>query len=150
MPDVTTCLWFPDAEEPLKFYTSLFEDGEIISEQRMPDGSLMAANFRIARQTLMVLGGRRPETEFTEAISLMVSVSGQAEVDRLWAALIAEGAESMCGWCRDRFGVSWQIVPTEMTEMFGSTDRAAAGRAMQAMLQMRKIDIAGLKAAFDG
>lgn len=150
MPVITSCLWFPDPEPALKFYVSLFEDGAILSEQRMPDGSLLTATFRISGQTLMVLGGRPPDIAFTEAISLMVSVSGQAEVDRLWFALIADGgAESMCGWCRDRFGVSWQIVPTEMMEMLGASDREAAGRAMQAMLQMRRLDVDTLRAAFE-
>ncbi len=152
MQKIVTCLWFGnDTEEAVRFYVSLFDDGEVLSEQRLPDGSLMTANFRIAGQTVMALGGRRPETQFTEAASLLVNCADQAEVDRLWAALTADGgAESMCGWCRDRFGVSWQIVPTEMIELFGATDREAAGRAMQAMLQMRKIDLPALRTAFAG
>ena len=104
MQKIVTCLWFAeDTEEAVRFYVSLFEDGEILSEQRLPDGSLMTANFRIAGQTVMALGGRRPETQFTEAASLLVNCADQDEVDRLWTALTADGgAESMCGWCRDR------------------------------------------------
>lgn len=99
----------------------------------------------------MALAGRRPETQFTEAASLVVDCADQSEVDRLWDALTAAGgAESMCGWCRDRFGVSWQIVPSEMGDMFAAPDKEAAGRAMQAMLQMKKIDIAELRRAFEG
>ncbi len=152
MQKITPFLWFADeAEEAIKFYVSLFKDAEIVSEQRMPDGSLMSATFRLADQTLSALNGRPPGVMFTDAVSLFVACKDQAEVDRLWKALTAGGgAESMCGWLKDKYGVSWQIIPTEMMEMFGDTDQAKAGRAMQAMLTMRKIDLAALRKAFAG
>jgi predicted 3-demethylubiquinone-9 3-methyltransferase (glyoxalase superfamily) len=152
MQKITPFLWFADeAEEAIKFYVSLFKDAEIVSEQRMPDGKLMSATFRLADQTLSALNGRPPDVKFTDAVSLFVSCKDQAEVDRLWKALTADGgAESMCGWLKDRYGLSWQIIPTEMMTMFGDKDQAKAGRAMQAMLQMQKIDLAGLRKAFAG
>jgi predicted 3-demethylubiquinone-9 3-methyltransferase (glyoxalase superfamily) len=152
MARATPFLWFAgDAGDAIGFYVSLFDDGKIVSEQRMPDGQLMSATFEIAGQTLMALNGRPPEVTFTEATSLFVAVDGQAEVDRLWNALTADGgAKSMCGWLKDKYGLSWQIIPNEMMAMFGDNDRAKAGRAMQAMLQMEKIDIAELRKAFDG
>ena len=152
MPKATPFLWFAgDAEDAVNFYVSLFDDGKIVSEQRMPDGQLMSATFEIAGQTLMALNGRRPEVTFTEATSLFIAVDGQAEVDRLWEALTAGGGtESMCGWLKDKYGLSWQIIPSEMMAMFGDDDQAKAGRAMQAMLKMKKIDIAELQRAFDG
>jgi predicted 3-demethylubiquinone-9 3-methyltransferase (glyoxalase superfamily) len=152
MQKITPFLWFEnEAEEAMKFYVSLFDDAEIVSEQRLPDGSLMTGTVGLAGQTLMVLNGRPDSERFTEAFSLFVSCEDQAEVDRLWAALTADGgAESMCGWLKDKFGLSWQIVPTEMMEMFGAPDRDAANRAMQAMLKMRKLEIVELRRAFEG
>ncbi len=152
MSKITPFLWFEtEAEEALNFYVSLFNDAKIVAEQRMPDGSLMTASAVIEGQALSVLNGRRGDNPFTEAFSLFVSCSDQAEVDRLWAALTADGgAESMCGWLKDKYGVSWQIIPTEMMEMFGSDNREAAGRAMQAMMSMQKIDVGALRQAFDG
>lgn len=152
MQKITPFLWFEkEAEEAMNFYASLFADAEIVDEQRLPDGSLMTGTVRLAGQTIMVLNGRPPGQQFTEAFSLFVSCADQAEVDRLWSALTADGgAESMCGWLRDRFGLSWQIIPAEMMEMFGAPDRDAAGRAMQAMMTMHKIDVAAMRRAFDG
>ena len=151
MQKITQFLWFEsEAEEALRFYVSLFDNAEIVSEQRMPDGSLMSATAEIDGQRLMVLNGRPEKHQFTEAFSLFVACADQAEVDRLWIALTADGgAESMCGWLRDKYGLSWQIIPTEMMEMFGSDDKAASGRAMQAMLKMRKLDVAELRRAFE-
>jgi predicted 3-demethylubiquinone-9 3-methyltransferase (glyoxalase superfamily) len=152
MPKIMPFLWYADeAEEAIKFYISLFKDAEILSEQRMPDGSLMSATFRLADQTLSALNGRPPNVQFTDAVSLFVSCKDQAEVDRLWKALTADGgAESMCGWLKDKYGVAWQIIPAEMMEMFADKDQAKAGRAMQAMLTMRKIDLPALRKAFAG
>lgn len=152
MKKITPFLWFKDdAEQAMKFYVSLFGDARIVSEQRMPDGNLMTATIEIEGQTLMLLNGRRDDQAFTEAFSLFVDCDDQAEVDRLWNTLTADGgAESMCGWLKDKFGVSWQIIPREMMAMFGDKDRAKADRAMQAMFKMKKIDVAAMKAAFDG
>ena len=151
MRKITPFLWFKDdAEEAINFYVSLFDDAKIVNEQRMPDGNLMSATIDIEGQTVMVLNGRRDPTAFTEAFSFFVAVDGQAEVDRLWNALTADGGtESMCGWLKDKYGLAWQIIPNEMMAMLGDEDPAKAGRAMQAMLKMRKIDIAKLRKAFD-
>ncbi len=152
MQKITPFLWFEkEADEAMKFYASLFADAEIIDEQRLPDGSLMTGTIRLAGQTIMVLNGRPESQKFTEAFSLFVSCADQAEVDRLWSALTADGgAESMCGWLKDRFGLSWQIIPTAMMEMFGAPDREAAGRAMQSMMKMKRIDVAEMRSAFEG
>ena len=124
MQKITPFLWFEkEADEAIQFYVSLFADAEIVSEQRLPDGSLMTGTIKLAGQTIMVLNGRPESEKFTEAFSLFVSCEDQAEVDRLWAALTADGGvESMCGWLKDKYGLSWQIIPTEMMEMFGAPD----------------------------
>jgi predicted 3-demethylubiquinone-9 3-methyltransferase (glyoxalase superfamily) len=117
----------------------------------MPDGNLMSATFEIEGQRIIVLNGRPDTQRFTEAFSLFVSCTDQAEVDRLWSALTANGGvESMCGWLKDKYGLSWQIIPDEMMEMFGDKDQAKAGRAMQAMFAMKKIDVAAMRKAFNG
>ncbi len=152
MQKITPFLWFDgNAEEAIAFYVSVFPDARIVSESRLPDGRLMSATFRLAGQPFMALNGGPLHAQFTEAISLFVACRDQAEVDRLWTALTGGGgAESMCGWLKDRFGLSWQIIPTEMMDMFADQDPAKAGRAMQAMLTMRKIDVAWLRRAFGG
>ncbi len=115
-----------------------------------PDDDVMTATMELAGQRFMALNGG-PEFAFTEAVSFFVSVDTQEEVDRLWSALTADGGqESQCGWLKDKFGLSWQIVPKKLMELMGSPDREGAGRTMQAMLRMRKLDIAALQAAYDG
>lgn len=152
MQTITPFLWFDNnAEEAIQFYSSLFDDTEVVSEQRLPDGRLMTATFRLAGQEFMALNGGPEHATFTEAVSFFVRCDGQEEVDRLWNALTADGgAESRCGWLKDKYGLSWQIIPSEMMEMFSDPDREKAGRAMQAMLKMQKIDITELRRAFDG
>ena len=151
MQKITTFLWFDtQAEEAMKFYTSVFKNSKIVSTMPGPDGKVMTGTFELEGQRFMALNGG-PHFKFTEAISLFVNCETQAEVDELWNKLTAGGgAESQCGWLKDKFGLSWQIVPSALGRMFGDKDRAKAGRAMQAMLQMKKLDIAKLQRAFDG
>lgn len=154
---ITTFLWFDDrAEEAMEFYTSLFADSEVVEVTRHgpggpgPEGALFHGTFRLAGQEYMALNGG-PMFRFTEAVSLFVRCDSQDEIDRLWSALTADGGEeSMCGWLKDRFGLSWQIVPSRLGELLGGDDPAASRRATQAMLGMRKLDIAALEAARRG
>lgn len=158
MPKITPCLWFDHrAEEAAKFYTSLLPDSRINKVHRSPgdapgitEGAVLTVDFTVAGQPFIGLNGG-PEFQFNEAISFSIDCDDQAEVDRLWDALIADGGSpSVCGWLKDRFGVSWQIIPRQLPEMLDSADRDAARRAMEAMLQMTKIDIAKLREAYDG
>ena len=157
MQKITTFLWFnDDAEEAMNLYVSIFKNSKIGRVSRYPagapgeQGKVMTANFTLEGQEFMALNGG-PQFPFTEAISLFVSCENQAEVDDLWAKLTANGgAESQCGWLQDRFGLSWQIIPTALMRLVGDPDPARSQRAMQAMLQMKKIDVAGLEAAADG
>jgi predicted 3-demethylubiquinone-9 3-methyltransferase (glyoxalase superfamily) len=154
---IKTFLWFDtNAEEAANFYVSLFKDSEILSVARCgdagpgPKGSAMTVNFQLAGQELVALNGG-PHYKFTEAISLLVDCDSQEEVDELWSRLTAGGgAESQCGWLKDRFGLSWQIIPKALFRLMGDPDPAKSGRVMQAMLQMKKIDIAGLERAYAG
>ena len=157
MQKITTFLWFDDdAEEAKKFYTSLFKNSKILSTSRYPEGSpgnagtLMTGTFQLEGQEFMALNAG-PEFKFTEAISLFVNCENQQEVDDLWSKLIADGGEeSQCGWLKDKFGLSWQIIPKQLGEMLGDKDPAKAKRALDAMLQMRKIDIKAIERARDG
>ena len=157
MQKITTFLWFDDdAEEAMKFYTSLFKNSKILSTSRYPEGSpgnagtLMTGTFQLEGQEFMALNAG-PEFKFTEAISLFVNCETQQEVDDLWAKLTADGGEeSQCGWLKDKFGLSWQIIPKQLGEMLGDKDPAKAKRAMDAMLQMHKIDIKAIERARDG
>lgn len=149
---VATCLWFDGAaEEAARFYTSLLADSRVTNVMRMaPDGPALLVEFVLGGTPFQALNGG-PQYKPSEAASIAVSTNDQEETDRLWAALIADGGcESQCAWLKDRFGVSWQIVPKALGRYLGSSDRAAAGRAMQAMFEMRKIDIATLDAAYRG
>lgn len=148
---ISTCLWFDNrAEEAVKFYTTLFKNSKITNTLPGPDGKAIAVNFVLDGVTFQALNGN-PRFEFTESTSLSVNCETQAEVDELWSKLTANGGEeSMCGWLKDKFGLSWQIVPAGVFELFTHPDREKANRAMQAMMQMRKLDIAKLKAAFNG
>ena len=150
MQKITTFLWFDGhAEEAMKFYVSIFKNSKIVSTMAGPDGKVLTGTFQLEGQQFMALNGG-PQFKFTEAISLFVNCETQAEVDDLWNKLTAGGAESQCGWLKDKFGLSWQIIPSTLGRLLGDKDRAKAGRAMQAMLQMKKIDIAKLQQAFDG
>ena len=155
---VYPCLWFNhNAEEAAKFYVSLLPDSRIDGIQRSPgdnpsmrEGEVLLVDFTLAGQRLQGLNGG-PDFKFTEAISLVIECEDQAEVDRLWDTLTKDGGEpGPCGWLKDRFGLSWQIVPRELNEMLTSPDKDGARRAMQAMLEMGKIDIAECRRAFKG
>lgn len=149
---VRTCLWFDGkGEEAARFYVTLLPDSRIENVvQSGPDEPPVVVEFSIAGAPMMILNGG-PQFTHSEAASISVLTEDQAETDRLWDALTADGgAESMCGWLKDRFGVSWQIVPEALPRMLASGDPVAAGRAHSAMMQMKKIDIAALQSAFDG
>lgn len=151
-PKVSTCLWFDgNAEEAAIFYTSLIPDSHITNRLRLaPDAPVLRVTFTLAGTPFQALNGG-PQYKFSEASSISVTTEDQEETDRLWEALIASGgSESQCAWLKDRFGMSWQIVPKALPRLLGSADRVAAGRAMQAMTGMRKIDIAALDAAYRG
>ena len=150
MPTITPFLWFDGrVAEAVRFYTTVFGDSAILEESPGPDGELFMARLRLAGQELVLLNGG-PVYQLTPAFSLFVSVEGQDEVDRYWDALIDGGEPSRCGWLVDRFGVSWQIVPTALGRLMGDPDRERAGRVTQAMLGMVKLDVAALQAAYDG
>lgn len=151
MQKIAPFLWFNDnAEEAIRFYTSIFDDASVLDMNRGPDGKLFTATFQLAGQQFMALNGG-PQFQFNEAISLHIRCEDQAEVDRLWEALLAGGGEeSMCGWLKDRFGLSWQVIPVRLGALLSDPDPERAGRAMQAMLQMRKIDVAELERAANG
>lgn len=156
MTTVTPYLWFDDnAAEAIELYCSLFPDAKVHSEQRYPQGmpnagQLMTAEFELAGQRFIALNGG-PNFAFTEAFSIFVSVETQEEVDHYWNALTADGGEeSQCAWLKDRFGLSWQIVPTALMRLLSDPDPQKSSRVMQAMLGMRKIIIADLEAAAAG
>jgi predicted 3-demethylubiquinone-9 3-methyltransferase (glyoxalase superfamily) len=154
---ITTFLTFDGrAEEAVDFYTSIFENSTILSTTRReagggpePEGELISATFTLAGQELMALNGG-PSFSFSQGISLYVDCEDQEEVDELWERLTDGGEPGPCGWLTDRFGVSWQIVPRVLGELLADEDRERAGRVLQAMLQMSKIDIAGLRRAYEG
>ena len=151
MQKIRTFLWFDDdLEEAMKFYVSVFKNSKIGELMRGPDGKVMGGTFQLEGQEFMGLNGG-PQYRFTEAISLYVDCKDQKEVDELWAKLTADGGEeSQCGWLKDKFGLSWQIIPDALGELLGDKDPARAKRAVDAMLKMRKIDVAGLRRAADG
>ena len=151
MTSISHMLWFDtQAEEAANFYVSLFKDGKVTGVSRGPDGKAFVVNFEIAGSRYLALNGG-PLYTFNEAFSIFVNVEDQAEVDRLWNALTeGGGSPGQCGWLKDRYGVSWQIIPRQLGEMMSDPDRERAGRAMEAMLRMTKIDIAALRRAFEG
>ena len=154
MQKISPFLWFNDnAEEAVKFYLSVFKKGKVKSISRYPDGSpgpagsVMTVGFELFGQEFVALNGG-PVFKFTEAVSFVVQCQTQREVDSYWRKLTAGGGESsQCGWLKDKYGLSWQIVPTALMELVSSKDRAKATRVMQAMLKMAKIDIKKLKQA---
>jgi len=150
MQKIAPFLWFDgNAEEAMKFYVSIFKNSKVVSTMPGPDGKVMGGTFELEGQRFMALNGG-PQFKFTEAISLFVNCETQAEVDELWNKLTAGGgAESQCGWLKDQFGVSWQIIPTVLGRLFGDKNRKKANAAVQAMLKMKKIDIKGLQQAYD-
>ena len=151
MPAQTPCLWFGDqAEQAAEFYTSLFPDSAVTSVSRLPDGTALMVEFSLDGHPYQALnGGHRPEHPFTEAISFSISCADQAEVDHYWYGLSAGGQEAPCGWLTDRFGVSWQVVPTRLRELFTDPDPDRAQRAVQAMFGMSRIVVAELEQAAD-
>lgn len=151
MQKITTFLWYNDnAEEAANFYVSLFRDSKILGTMPGPGGKLLGISFQLAGQEFMALNGG-PMFKFTEAISLFVNCESQEEIDDLWGKLTADGGqESMCGWLKDKYGLSWQVIPPVLGELMKDKDREKAGRVMQAMMQMRKIIIADLLKAAEG
>lgn len=151
MQKITPFLWFDgQAEEAMHFYVSIFRNSKVGSVNRAgPNGPVITVSFQLEGQEFMALNGG-PKYKFTEAISLFVSCETQQEVDELWGKLVAGGEEQPCGWLKDKYGLSWQIIPTALGRMLGDKDPARAQRAMQAMLQMKKIDIGRLQRAVDG
>jgi predicted 3-demethylubiquinone-9 3-methyltransferase (glyoxalase superfamily) len=156
MQKITPFLWFDNqAEQAANYYVSIFANSRILQVARYgeagpgPRGAVMTVSFEINGQQFTALNGG-PKFGFTEAISFLVSCETQAEIDALWEKLSAGGKESRCGWLKDRYGLSWQLVPTILPELLGDKDSARAQRAMQAMLQMSKLDIAALKRAHQG
>lgn len=157
MHTIYPCLWFDgNAEEAATFYTQLIPDSHIDRVWRSPAetpsgpaGMVLTVDFTVAGQRLQGLNGG-PDFQFTEAISLVIECDGQAEVDRLWDALTADGGEpGPCGWLKDRFGLSWQIVPREFNQLMNDPDPERARRAMEAMLKMGKLDVEELRRAAD-
>ena len=150
LPDIAPCLWFDgNGLEAAEFYVSLIPGSEVGHIQRLPDGSPLMIEFTLAGRRFLALNGG-PMFKFTEAISFMIPCESQAEADRLWYAMTADGGEeSMCGWLKDRFGVSWQIVPDGLLEALSDSDPERAQRAQAAMMQMHRLDIAAIRAAAD-
>lgn len=148
-PKITPFLWFDDrAEEAMHFYVSIFDNAEVLDVSRYGDGKVISVTFELEGQKFMGLNGG-PHFNFTPAVSFFVDCATQEEVDRLWDALTAGGEPGQCGWLKDKFGLSWQIIPKALGELLSDPDPAKSGRVLQAMLQMTKIDVAGLQAAYD-
>ncbi|MGD0167055.1 MAG: VOC family protein [Gaiellaceae bacterium] len=147
MKGITPCLWFDtESEEAAAFYTSLFPNSRILSVTRFgpgaprPVGMVMTVSFELDGREFLALNGG-PELKFNEAVSFQVTCEDQEEVDRYWDALVAGGEEGPCGWLKDRYGLSWQIVPNALPGLLGDPDREKSQRVMQALLKMKKIDV---------
>jgi predicted 3-demethylubiquinone-9 3-methyltransferase (glyoxalase superfamily) len=158
MDKIIPCLWYDhDAEEAANFYVTLLPDSQVENVVRSPAdtpsnkaGDVLVVEFTLAGRPYIGLNGG-PLFRFTEAVSFQIRTDDQAETDRLWDAIVSNGGEeSMCGWCKDRWGLSWQITPKRLLELNADPDPARARRAMEAMLQMRRIDIAAAERAADG
>jgi len=155
MPRITPWLWFAsEAEEAANYYVSIFPNSRVTELSRYGDagpgepGSVLAVTFELDGQRLAALNGGT-DFPFTKSVSFSIDCADQAEVDYYWEKLTEGGQESPCGWLKDRFGLSWQVVPRQLQELLDDPDPARASRAMQAMLGMGKIDVAGLQAAAD-
>jgi predicted 3-demethylubiquinone-9 3-methyltransferase (glyoxalase superfamily) len=156
MQKITPFLWFDNqAEAAANFYVSIFKDSKIVSIARSgeagpgPEGAVMTVEFQLNGQGFVALNGG-PHFKFTEAISFVINCETQQEVDDYWEKLLEGGEESMCGWLKDKYGLSWQIVPTVLPRLLRDKDAEKAKRVMQAMLKMKKIDIKTLKQAYEG
>ncbi len=156
MQKITPFLWFDgQAEEAMQFYTSIFKNSKIGEVQRLPGdtpsgpaGTVVTGSFTLEGQEFMAINGG-PQFKFTEAVSFFVSVEDQEELDYYWEKLIADGGqEGQCGWLKDKFGLSWQIIPSTLGELLGNPNPIKAQKAMRALLQMKKIDIKALQEAF--
>jgi predicted 3-demethylubiquinone-9 3-methyltransferase (glyoxalase superfamily) len=155
MTTISPFLWFDtQAEQAANLYVSIFKNSKIVKTARYgdagpgPKGSVMTVEFELDGQRFIALNGG-PHFKFNEAVSFSIECETQAEVDEYWNKLSAGGAEGQCGWLKDRFGLSWQVNPTILGEMLADPDPAKSRRAMEAMLEMKKIDIAALKKAYD-
>ncbi len=153
---ITPNLWFDtEAEQAADFYVSLFKNSRIVNVAHYTDagprpaGTVMTVEFELDGQRFVGINGG-PQFKFDEAISMQITCEDQDEVDYFWERLTDGGEESQCGWCKDRYGLSWQVVPKGMEEVFANPDPEAARRAMEAMLEMRKLDIAALRSAAEG
>lgn len=158
MTSISPCLWFDgNAEEAARLYTSLFPNSRIDKVNRSPadtpsgpEGSVLTVDFTLAGQRFIGLNGG-PDFKFNEAVSFSIDCEDQAEIDRYWDALIAGGGEpSVCGWLKDRFGLSWQVVPRRLPEYLSGPDQEGTKRAMEALLKMTKLDVAKLREAYEG
>ena len=156
MQKITPFLWFDNqAEEAMNFYVSIFKNSKVLGCSRYgeagpgPKGTVMVATFQLDGQEFMALNGG-PHFKFTEAISLLVLCETQAEIDEMWEKLSEGGATSQCGWLKDKFGLSWQVIPPILSGLMQDEDPERSKRVMQAMLKMTKIDIATLKQAYEG
>jgi len=148
MQKITPFLWFDNqAEEAMNFYVSIFKDSKIGGVSRLDDGKVVAGTFQLDGQDFVALNGG-PQFTFTPAISLYVNCETQEEVDDLWQKLSEGGEKGQCGWLKDKYGLSWQVIPGVLRELLGDKDPEKAGRVMKAMLQMKKIDIAELQKAY--
>ncbi|HUC20943.1 MAG TPA: VOC family protein [Candidatus Polarisedimenticolaceae bacterium] len=161
MQKITPCLWFENnAEEAMNYYVGVFKNSKILHIDYYPDeslnehfkgmsGKVINGEFELDGQQFICLDGG-PLFKFNEAISLTIDCEDQAEVDYYWEKLSAVPESEQCGWCKDKFGLSWQIIPKRLNELLRDPDKAKASRAMQAMMEMHKLDVAGLEAAFEG
>jgi predicted 3-demethylubiquinone-9 3-methyltransferase (glyoxalase superfamily) len=149
MNKITPFLWFDDqAEEAMNLYVSVFKNSVVLGITQGPKGKASSVQFQLEGQNFMAINAG-PQYKFTEAISLFVNCETQAEVDELWEKLSAGGEPGRCGWLKDRFGLSWQIIPSTLGQLLADPDPAKSQRVMQAMLQMGKIEIAGLRQAYE-
>ena len=152
MKKITPFLWFDtQAEEAMNYYVSIFKNSKVLEVQRQgPDGPVFSVSFELDGQEFIGLNAG-PRFKFNESISFFVNCENQKEVDEYWNKLIADGGEeSMCGWCKDKFGLWWQIIPKQLGELMGDPDPEKSQRVMQAMLKMQKISVADLQKAYDG
>ena len=156
MPPIVTNLWFDgQAEEAAEFYVSIFPNSRVVTVARYTEagpreaGTVMTVEFELDGQRFVAIDGG-PQFSFSEAVSFQITCETQDEIDHYWERLSEGGSEGPCGWLKDRFGLSWQVVPSGMDELFSDPDQSRATRAMEAMFTMRKIDVAALRAAADG